>query len=63
MSWDGDRNCSFSIDRIDNTKGYTKQNCIVVSYKANSAKGPHSLEELELLVSNLKAVRIERGMS
>lgn len=37
---------SASIDRIDNTKGYTQDNCIFVSYKANTIKNNATLEEL-----------------
>lgn len=45
-----------SIDRIENNKGYIKGNVLVVSHKANTAKGNLSLQELELLVRNLKRV-------
>lgn len=45
-----------SLDRIDSTKGYIKGNVMVISYKANTAKGNLSIAELELLVSNLKRV-------
>lgn len=36
-----------TIDRIDNNKGYTKDNIIVISYRANELKRDASLEELE----------------
>lgn len=45
---------SFSIDRINPNKGYIKGNVWVISYKANRIKNDASLEELELLVKNLK---------
>jgi archaellum component FlaC len=45
-----------TIDRLDNNKGYVKGNVLVVSYKANSAKSNLTLEELELLINNLKRV-------
>ena len=43
-----------SIDRIDCDKGYVKGNVWIVSYKANTVKSDASLEELEMLVSNLR---------
>lgn len=36
-----------TIDRLDNTKGYTKGNILVVSFKANRLKSNASVEELE----------------
>lgn len=36
-----------SIDRIDNTKGYTKDNIIICSWKANRLKNDFVLEDLE----------------
>jgi len=35
-----------SLDRIDNSKGYTKENTIVVSFRANSLKRDATLDEL-----------------
>lgn len=35
-----------SIDRIDNSKGYTKDNIIVVSYRANMIKNCANVDEL-----------------
>ncbi len=49
-----DRRHSPSIDRIDSTKGYTPDNIWVVSSRANTLKNDASLQELELLVENLK---------
>lgn len=43
-----------SVDRIDSTKGYTEDNCWVISRKANSMKSNATLEELETLVTNLR---------
>lgn len=45
-----------TIDRIDCNKGYIKGNVMVISSRANTAKGNLSLAELELLVHNLKRV-------
>lgn len=36
-----------SLDRINNTKGYTKDNTIIVSHKANTIKNNASIEDLE----------------
>lgn len=48
-----------SLDRINNNKGYTKSNVWVISHRANSLKRDSSLEELQLLVNNLKAVHVK----
>lgn len=46
-------NYSFSpsLDRLDNTKGYTKDNTIVISTKANRMKNSATLEELKLFAN------------
>lgn len=50
-----------SLDRIDNTKGYTKSNIQVISHRANTLKSDASLEELELLVNYLQKIKnVER---
>jgi hypothetical protein len=43
-----------SLDRIDSKKGYVKGNVWVISHKANTMKSDATLEELELLVKNLR---------
>lgn len=50
----GFRENSPSIDRIDSSKGYTKDNIQIISWKANRIKGYASIEELEMLVAYLK---------
>lgn len=40
---------SFSIDRVDSSKGYTIDNIIVISYKANRLKSNATKEELNQL--------------
>ena len=45
-----------SIDRIICEKGYIKGNVMVISAKANTAKGNLSFEESTLLINNLKRV-------
>lgn len=44
-----------SLDRLDNSKGYTKENTWIISRRANVLKNDASLEELELIVKALKA--------
>ena len=41
------RDSSPSVDRIDNSKGYTKDNIIIVSCKANRIKNNASIDDLE----------------
>lgn len=43
-----------SLDRINPGLGYIKSNIWVISYRANMLKNNASIEELELLVKNLK---------
>lgn len=50
---------SYTVDRIDPTKGYVKGNVWVISKRANVIKSDATLEELELLVANLK-LKFER---
>jgi len=45
-----------TIDRIICKKGYIKGNVMVISAKANTAKGNLSFDELNLLINNLKRV-------
>ena len=40
-----------SIDRIDNSKGYTPDNIVVVSWRVNDLKKNASIEELEKIVN------------
>ena len=47
-------NNSPSLDRIDNSKGYTKDNIIVVSRRANVLKNDATIEELEKIVNFYK---------
>lgn len=51
-----DRTHSPSLDRIDSNKGYTPDNIWVVSSRANTLKNDATLQELELLVENLKSL-------
>ena len=44
-------NNSPTIDRIDPAKGYTKDNILVISYRANKLKGDATLDELKRIYS------------
>jgi len=54
LTWGNPKWSSPSLDRIDSTKGYTYDNCQIISNKANILKNDATLEELELLVNYLK---------
>ena len=48
-----ERDKSPSIDRIDSTKGYVKDNCQIISWKANRIKCNFTLEDLQTVVDFL----------
>lgn len=54
--------CSPSIDRIDNTKGYTKVNIQVISTRANRIKNDSTFEEIEKLYLFLKENKFKKGL-
>lgn len=45
-----------TLDRIDSTKGYTPDNVQILSFRANTIKGNATIEELETLLKNWKAM-------
>ena len=44
-----------SLDRIDNTKGYTPENIQIISYRANVIKGDASVEEVRKVLSYMES--------
>jgi hypothetical protein len=48
-----DTDCSPSIDRIDNSGGYTKDNIQIISTRANRIKSDSSIEELQRMLNYL----------
>jgi hypothetical protein len=46
----GPKDDSYSVDRIDSRLGYTVDNIIIISYRANVLKNNATLEELKMIV-------------
>lgn len=51
------RDNSPSIDRIDNSKGYTKDNIEVISNRANRLKSDATAEELRMVANHVSKTR------
>ena len=52
--------CSATIDRIDNDKGYIKNNIMIISAKVNVVKNNCTLEELEFILKNWEELEENR---
>jgi hypothetical protein len=52
----GDKNAAASLDRIDSTKGYTKDNVQVICYLANKMKNNATIEQLVVFAKGVLAV-------
>ena len=50
-----------SVDRIIPNKGYTPENCQVVSFRANSIKSDATVQELQMIVRYLKRLGARHG--
>jgi hypothetical protein len=44
-----------TLDRFDNTQGYTKENIRVISYRANTLKSDATVEELEQILVYIRS--------
>lgn len=47
-----------TLDRVDNTKGYTKDNVCIISYRANRIKTDATEQELQLILEYIRGSRI-----
>lgn len=54
--WKGRQECSPSIDRIDSSKGYVKDNIQIISWRANRIKNDSTPEELRKLADYMESL-------
>lgn len=57
----GDKQLAASLDRIDSSRGYTKDNVRVISYKANRMKNNATEQELISFAKGVLEVHLENG--
>lgn len=60
-SKNGGSDNSPSLDRIDNTKGYVKNNIHIISRKANQMKSNANFEEIKMLYKFMKKYKERRS--
>lgn len=53
----GDKDWTYSVDRLDPSKGYVKGNVSIISNKANRTKNNATLQDLEAICSWLRTMR------
>jgi hypothetical protein len=46
-----------TLDRIDSTKGYIKENIQVISFKANRLKNNATVDELKSILKYMESIR------
>lgn len=51
---------SYSLDRIDSTKGYAMDNVVVISHRANTLKNNATIDELRQMVKFYDALANEK---
>jgi len=49
---------NWSIDRLDNNKGYTDNNVVVCSQRINAKKGSISIDEIKAIYKGLKKKKL-----
>ena len=54
---------SYSLDRIDNAKGYVKGNVALISHRANSYKGDMTIEQVRNLLRYMEQAEVLEDLS
>ena len=47
-----------TLDRLDNSKGYTKDNIVVISFKANRLKNNATVDDISKILYYMKTTKI-----
>ena len=58
ISFNEKQNCP-TLDRIDSTKGYTKNNIMVISFRANRLKNNGSIDDFKKIISYMESNKQE----